>query len=181
MDGRVRPGHDGEGGVKPIVGQDGGEEPPRKSAHPYPTLSHPPYPSRARSHRASVAAHDVGERRRAKGRRSGLAQARDLIGKPRGAECLRSWSSLYPVRVRRSTDLVTAFPGLDSQEARNDHALGAWSQPEPPVHAIAGAARPTHPRPTPQWPQPSQSMPRADQAAGTWRCASPAGTGKPYP
>ena len=94
--------------------------------------------------------------------------ARDLVGKRRGAECLRSEPRLYPVRVRRSTDLVTAFPGLDSQEARNDHALGAWSQPEPPVHAIAGAARPTHPRPTPQWPQPSHPMTRADQAAGTW-------------
>src|SRR5690242_16576922 len=58
------------------------------------------------------------ERRRAKGSKVGPSAARDLVGRLRRAECLRSEPRLYPVRVRRSTDLVTAFLGLDSPKAR---------------------------------------------------------------
>src|SRR3954463_2449569 len=109
---------------------------PKKSlAELIPTLPHPPYPSSrslSSGQRRSARREKRGDGQGVEGRASA---ARDLVGKRRGAECLRSEPSLYPVRVRRSTDLVTAFPGVDSPKART-------LPPSLTVHALAGTPRP---------------------------------------
>src|SRR6478752_10215964 len=110
-------------------------------AYPYPVP--PPYPSSrslSSGQRRSARREKRGDGQGVEGRASA---ARDLVGKRRGAECLRSEPSLYPVRVRRSTDLVTAFPGVDSPKARRTLPQSLT------VHDLAGTASPTHPRPTP--------------------------------